>query len=242
MSHPTSPCVQNPLGCCSSVIYLAPSGCWTSGYPPCFSWVHVNLAPAAAAAGCSTSKASAIPAEILQSCPAHALHRLVVDGTQDGLGVVIKMTSVGVHRQLQWNRIKSSVTWQPALSTWTISPCCCFSKGYSWFKAVDNTVPFFTQRHLVISGRVWLWREAIWERKHIRDGNSMEDTTRTWLSSFYLTQDYVLWLHPLESHLSSKNYERNKKVFSCTLPKIQNDSVNSHGVGVGNRGQHLALG
>lgn len=144
----------------------------------------------------------------------HTLPRLVVDGTQDGLGAAIKVTSVGVHRQLQWNRIKSSVTWQPALSTWTcISLCCCFSKGYSWFKAVDNAVPFFTHCHLVISGRVWLWREAIWERKYIGDGNSMDDTTRTWLSCFYLIQDYVSWLNPWRHLSCSKNYEKNKRIF-----------------------------
>lgn len=198
----------------------ASAWCWTSGNPPCFSWVHITPAPEAAAEGCSGSKASPNPTKPSQPCSAHALPRLVVDGTQDGLGAAIKVMSVGVYRQLQWKGIKSSVTWQPALSTWTcISLCRCFSKGYSWFKAVDNTVPFFTHCHLVISGRVWLWREAIWERKYTGDGNSMEDTTRTQLSFFYLTQDYVSWLHPW-SHLScSKNYGRNKKSFSCTLQK-----------------------
>lgn len=45
------------------------------------------------------------PAPSLQKssepCSAHALPRLVVDGTQAALGAAIKVTSVGVHRQLQ---------------------------------------------------------------------------------------------------------------------------------------------
>lgn len=174
-----------------------------------------TLAPTAAAGGGSTSKPSPIPRELLTAtlCP-HSAHA-AGDGTQDGLGAVIKVTSMGAHRQLQWSRIKASVTWQPALSTWTcISLCCCFSKGYSWFKAVDNAVPFFTHCHLVISGRVWLWREAIWERKYIGDGNSMEDT-RTWLSCFYLIQDYVSWLNPWRFVL--KIMKGTKEIFSCTL-------------------------
>lgn len=34
-----------------------------------------------------------------QPCSAHTLPGLLVDGTQDGLGAAIKVTSVGVHRQ-----------------------------------------------------------------------------------------------------------------------------------------------